>query len=121
MTAGLALAFCKSIANLRAAGVIFHGSRIGLRVRQHLPIGGDYGDADIASRHFRNPVTQSSAVRGGERSRSERGSWRRIGKRDMRDGGELIETGTIVIAAQRALGIEIDGEQDRDQQGEKGK
>jgi len=35
--------------------------------------------------------------------------------------GELFETGTLVVAPQGALGIEIDGEQDRDQQSEKGK
>src|SRR6266481_1913442 len=43
------------------------------------------------------------------------------GESDARNGGELLETGTLVVAPQSTLGIEIDGEQDRDQQGEKGK
>jgi len=33
----------------------FHGSRIGLRVRQNLAIGGDHGNTDAACRHFSQP------------------------------------------------------------------
>ena len=53
--------------------------------------------------------------------RGERCRLRRIGKRDARNGGELFEAGAFVVAPQGPLGIEIDGEQDRDQQGEKRK
>ena len=59
---GLAVAFSESIANLRAPGVAFHGSRIGLRVRKHLSIGGDHRYADVACRRFRYPATKGRGV-----------------------------------------------------------
>ena len=43
-----------------------------------------------------------------------------MSKRGTGNGGELFETGAFVVAPQSALGIEIDGQQDRDQQSEEG-
>src|SRR6266852_5044341 len=48
----------------------------------------------------------------------KRGKSRRMNKGDPSDGGELLETGSLVIAPQGALCIEIDRQQDRDEQPE---
>src|SRR5260370_33912772 len=118
---GLAVAFSKSIENLWAAAVVFHGLRIGLRVRQHLAIGGEESNTNVARRHFRDPVMQSGAILGSGRTGVERGRLRWSRQRDACNGGELFESGALVVAPQSPLGIEIDGEQNRDAQGGKSK
>jgi hypothetical protein len=37
-----------------------------------------------------------------------------MSKCDTRDGSEFFETGAFIVAPQGPLGIEIDGQQDRD-------
>src|SRR5205823_4320769 len=80
---------------------------------------GDHGDADVARRHSRNPTAKAGGVF--EMRRRERRRLRRICKRDACNGSELFEASALVVAPQRTLGIEIDRDQDRDEQGEKGK
>ena len=116
---GLAIALCERVADFGTPGVVFHRRGIRLRIGKHQAVGGDHRDSDAARRYLRNPVKQSRAIYGGGRNGRERRRLRRICKRDARNGSELFESGAFVVAPQRTLGIEIDGEQDRDQQGEK--
>ena len=44
-----------------------------------------------------------------------------MGQCNTRDGGEFFETGSFVATSQGPLGIELDGQQDRDQQSEERK
>ena len=56
---GLAVAACKGGPDFRASGVIFHGLRIGLRIRQHLATLRDHGHARAARGHLRNPAAKA--------------------------------------------------------------
>src|SRR6267143_728159 len=107
----------QSLLNLRASRVVFHRFRVGLGIRQDPAVGSNDGDTDAAGSHRRYPVKKWCRLpvrRGGEISRL----WR-MSKCDTRDGREFFETGAFIVAPQGPLGIEIDGQQDRDQQSEK--
>ena len=110
-------AFAEGLHNFRARGMVFHGLRIGLRIRKHQPVRGSHGDTRAACGNVARPsFYRDNFFRFFGRDRTQ---LRGICLRDARYGDELFKSRTDVVALQSTVREEIHGEQHAQQQHEK--